>query len=339
MRAIFSQILQEQKSGGDVVLVTLIGDRGSAPRRSGSQMLVGRSGRLAGTVGGGEVERRSEELAGKLLREGGSCVREFPLHLGSPESIGMVCGGEVTAHFQFLAAADPVWGAAAAAVKACLDAHRKGWLVLREDGGEPSLLDGEGALLAGAEIGGAEERNALCGRRLVRENGRFSLPLPVGERAILFGAGHISQALCPLLRSVDFRPVVMDCRPEYAVREAFPDAEDVLCGDFAHLSDTLTIAPEDFLVVLTSGHSHDFEVQEQVLRGPFAYLGVIGSRAKTAAVNRMLLEAGVPEMRLQEIHTPVGLAIKAVTPAEIAVSIAGEMILVRALARESGERA
>ena len=63
MRAIFSQILQEQKSGGDVVLVTLIGDRGSAPRRSGSQMLVGRSGRLAGTVGGGEVERRSEELA------------------------------------------------------------------------------------------------------------------------------------------------------------------------------------------------------------------------------------------------------------------------------------
>ena len=90
------------------------------------------------------------------------------------------------------------------------------------------------------------------------------------------------------------------------------------------------------MVVMTNGHSHDYEVQEQVLRGRLAYIGVIGSRAKTAAVNAKLRAAGVPEEAIASVHTPIGTAIKAVTPEEIAVSIAGEMIYVRALRREAG---
>ena len=72
-----------------------------------------------------------------------------------------------------------------------------------------------------------------------------------------------------------------------------------------------------------------------MLRGPFAYLGVIGSRSKTAAVNQQLRAAGIPEEAIARVHTPIGTAIKAVTPAEIAVSIAGEMIYERALRREA----
>ena len=85
---------------------------------------------------------------------------------------------------------------------------------------------------------------------------------------------------------------------------------------------------------MTSGHTYDFTVQEQILRRPAAYVGVIGSRAKTASVNARLRAAGVDEGAIASIHTPVGVAIKAVTPAEIAVSIAGEMIYERALRRE-----
>ena len=85
---------------------------------------------------------------------------------------------------------------------------------------------------------------------------------------------------------------------------------------------------------MTNGHSHDFAVQEQVLRGPYAYIGVIGSRAKIAAVNARLREAGISEEKLRTVHTPVGTPIKAVTPAEIAVSITGEMIYERACRRE-----
>ena len=73
----------------------------------------------------------------------------------------------------------------------------------------------------------------------------------------------------------------------------------------------------------------------QVLRRETAYVGVIGSRKKTAFVNQRLREAGIPEEKIAFVHTPVGTPIKAVTPEEIAVSIAGEMICVRAARREA----
>ena len=88
------------------------------------------------------------------------------------------------------------------------------------------------------------------------------------------------------------------------------------------------------ILTISGGHTHDFTVQEQILRQPTAYVGVIGSRTKTASVNQRLRAAGVSEEAISSIHAPVGVAIKAVTPAEIAVSIAGEMIYERALRRE-----
>ena len=151
---------------------------------------------------------------------------------------------------------------------------------------------------------------------------------------MIFGAGHIARALVPLLRSVEFRPVVYDDRPALADPAAFPDAERVVCGDFRNIASTLPLSPEDYVVVMTSGHLHDLEIQEQILRQELAYVGVIGSRAKIAAVNVRLREAGISEEKLRTVHTPVGTPIKAVTPAEIAVSITGEMIYERACRRE-----
>lgn len=332
MRQMIAQLFYEREKHNDTVLVTLIGDRGSAPRGAGSQMLITRKGRAAGTIGGGAVEKRSEEMAMELLKSKRSKIHEFALHRNSGEDIGMVCGGDVTVHFQFISASDPVWDEVIAKAADRLNRHEKGWLILQEDGGAPTLAGADGTL-EGAKLD-ESLRALLCRENSIRASGYFAMPLPVGNRAILFGGGHISQALCPLLKSVDFRPVVFDCRPEYATKELFPDAETVICGDFTRISDYLTITDEDYLVIMTNGHSHDFEAEEQALRGKFAYLGVIGSKAKTATVNRMLLEKGIPEERLRDVHTPVGTAIRAVTPAEIAVSIAGEMIYERAVARE-----
>lgn len=328
MNQIFAQLFYEMEKHRDTVLVTLIDAAGSAPRKSGSQMLVGASGRLTGTIGGGAVERRSEEMAMALLKEMRSAVHDFLLHTAaSGGDIGMVCGGDVTAHFQFIPAEDASWQALASALTERLTAHQRGWLVLREDGGCGALLGPEG-LLWGDLPKGVEP--ASLQTDCVRQDGLFSMPLPIGERALLFGAGHISQALCPLLVTVGFRPVVFDCRPELATRTLFPTAEEIICGDFTSIKDHLTVTEEDFVVIMTNGHMHDFHVEEQILRGPFAYVGVIGSRAKTASVNRRLREAGIPEESIAQIHTPIGTAIRAVTPAEIAVSIAGEMILCRA---------
>ena len=115
---------------------------------------------------------------------------------------------------------------------------------------------------------------------------------------------------------------------------ALSAADAVLCCDLAHINDAVTIGDDDYVVIMTNGHRHDFVVEEQVLRGQYAYIGVIGSRTKTASVNALLRQAGISEEAIAAVHTPIGTAIKAVTPEEIAVSIAGEMICVRATRRE-----
>ena len=326
MKTIFAHMRYRLQKQQDVVLVTLVEEAGSAPRGTGAQMLVGKEGRIAGSIGGGAVEIKSVELAGELLKTGKSLLRRFSLRQEAGD-IGMVCGGDVSAWFQYVPAGDEVWRRLSDEACAIFDEHGTGLFVQSLRGGAPSLLDENGRVIAGDTVPAEAVRAGLV-------DGYFSMELPKGERAVIFGAGHIARALVPILRSVGFRPIVFDCRSEYAAKEYFPEAEAVICGDYLRIGDYLTIAPDDYLVVMTHGHTHDFELQEQLLRGTFAYIGVIGSRAKTAAVTARLMAAGLSEDAVRQVHTPIGTRIKAVTPQEIAVSIAGEMIYERAVIRE-----
>ena len=312
MNGIFTTLLYEMKKHHDTVLCTIIADSGSTPRGKGAQMLAGDAGLLSGTIGGGAVEGGAIALGRTLLRERRSAVHEYKLRHNDGEDIGMVCGGDVTVHLQFIAAGDPVWKELAGSVLQRIALRQPGALVLALDGGAPALRD-------------VPETDSA----------HFALPLPIGQRAVLFGAGHCSLALCPLLTTVGFRVTVVDDRPELVTKERFPTADAVICCDLDRVTETVPIGEEDYVVVMTNGHSHDFAVQEQVLRGRYAYIGVIGSRAKTASVNARLREAGISEAAIASVHTPIGTAIKAVTPEEIAVSIAGEMICVRATRREN----
>ena len=332
MDRIFAKLLYELQKNQDTVLVTIVADQGSAPRGAGSQMLVGRDGRILGTIGGGAVEAKSEEMALKLLKDQISCCHLFHLNEKAEEDIGMVCGGNVRVLFQYIPGTSDYWAKLAAEVLNRVAKRQRCWLVLRTDGSVPGMVDENGMEILGEEVPGSVTRNGWIP---FRSEEYFCMPLPIGERAFLFGAGHCSQALAPLLDTVGFRVTVFDERAEYANRDSFPTAENVIVGDYTKLSDYIEFSDGDYVVIMTSGHSHDFDVQQQVLRGPFAYVGVIGSRKKTAFVNQKLREAGVPEEAIARVHTPIGTAIKAVTPEEIAVSIAGEMIYERALRREA----
>ena len=335
MDRIFAKLLYELEKDRDTILVTIIADRGSAPRGAGSQMLVGKNGRILGTIGGGAVEARSEQIALEQLEKKESLCHDFQLHSNAKEDIGMVCGGDVKVQFQYIPGDSSAWQTLAGTILDRVANHQPGWLALKTDGSEPSLLDSEGDPILGNPVSGTvthkvwlPDQSADC----------FCLPLPIGERAILFGGGHCAQALAPLLTTVGFRVTVFDNREEYANRANFPNAESVIVGDYRNLADYLTITPEDYAVVMTNGHSFDFEVQDQLLRNTMAYVGVIGSKSKRASVNQRLRDRGVTEEAIATVHSPIGVSIKAVTPEEIAVSIAGEMIYVRALRREqSGE--
>ena len=331
MDRIFAKLLYEMEKNHDTVLVTIIADRGSAPRGAGSQMLVGASGRIIGTIGGGAVEARSEQIALEQLEKKESRCHEFQLHANAREDIGMVCGGNVNVQFQYIPGNSDVWAQTARTILERVAGRTSGWLALKTAGSAPSRLDGDGNAVLGTPVSGTVTHKVWLpdGSREV-----FCLPLPIGERAFIFGGGHCAQALAPLLTTVGFRVTVFDNREEYANRDNFPNVENLIVGDYTKLSDYMTLTSEDYAVVMTNGHSFDFEVQDQLLRHPMAYVGVIGSRSKKAAVNKRLMERGVTEEAIASVHSPIGVSIKAVTPEEIAVSIAGEMIYVRALRRE-----
>lgn len=333
MNIIFETLRELSESGQDAVLATIVEEEGSSPRGAGAQMLIGPSGLAAGTIGGGAAEGVSLEEGAALLRERRSALRNFRLRHDPKARENPVCGGAISVLMQFIGHGDGDWRAVTTALLERHGAKKRSWLVLRTGGGAPALLDEKGRCLAGRA---PEASCALACSRSVLAEGFFSLPVSPGERAVIFGGGHCSKALAPLLGTVGFRVTVFDDRPDFACRERFPTAKEVIVGDFRNISEALTLTAEDYVVVMTTGHQHDLEVEEQVLRGPLAYIGVIGSRTKTAYVNQRLREAGIPEVDIQRVHSPIGTAIRAVTPEEIAVSIAGEMISERARLRGDG---
>ena len=168
-------------------------------------------------------------------------------------------------------------------------------------------------------------------RHPARTGDIFAEQINASGRVYIFGGGHVAQELVPVLAHVGFRCVVMDDREDFTKPDLFPGAEEIILGDFRKISDFCTIGSEDYVCIMTRGHACDTVVQAQVLKCRPTYCGVIGSKFKADRVRKTLKEEyGLTDEELDLVTTPIGLPIKGETPAEIAVSIAAQMILHRA---------
>lgn len=147
---------------------------------------------------------------------------------------------------------------------------------------------------------------------------------------IIFGAGHISVKLAPMLAMLDFRVVVVDDREEFANQKRFPQATQIIVSDYADSFDQLEFASETYCVIVTRGHLHDKAVLEKVANLNTRYVGMIGSRRKWRMMYEALISDGVSPEQLNRVYSPIGLDIGAETPEEIAISIAAELVQVRA---------
>lgn len=146
----------------------------------------------------------------------------------------------------------------------------------------------------------------------------------------IFGGGHVGQALVPILASVGFRPVVLEDRDEFSDPKLFPMAFDVRKIDNADVLSAITVTDKDYVCIMTRGHKDDYLIQTQILKTPARYIGVIGSRSKTASVfARLKDECGYTDADIARIHAPIGIKIHSETPAEIAISITAELIAAR----------
>lgn len=162
--------------------------------------------------------------------------------------------------------------------------------------------------------------------------GATSLFLEVVESKPVFlivGAGHIGRALATLARFLDFHVAIIDDREDFADPEKVPDADEVICADFEAAIDHYPIASGTSIVLVTRGHKQDEISLRRCLGRGAGYLGMIGSKRRTAAVLQHLRGEGFDPAELDRVRTPIGLDIGAETPEEIAVSIVAEVIMLR----------
>ena len=153
--------------------------------------------------------------------------------------------------------------------------------------------------------------------------------LTMAPRLVLLGGGHIALPLGRIGRMLDFYVTVVDERPEFANRQRFADADEVILSDYAEALSRMGKYKNTYYVVITPGHIKDTLCAEAILRHEYSYFGMIGSRTKAAAVRKTLEDRGLDPKKIDTMHAPIGIMLGGQTPAEIAVSIAAELVLVR----------
>lgn len=323
------------EQGEAVAFATIATNEGSTPRSAGAKLMVTLDQSVSGTVGGGIAEARAIEKALQALHDG--CPGLFTIDMSGAAASGadLICGGMVRIFVQRLG--PECLGIA----DAILERRRQGIdsLLLSPTGeeGAPVLIVPESDTSELAEA----VAKITGGTQLIGHKGTEYLyePLPAPNRLILAGGGHVSLAASRVATLVDFETSVLDDRPEFASPSRFPwlAPERVLTvpgfqNCFTRETLGFSIGRKCFIAILTRGHSYDGEVLKQALASPAGYIGMIGSRRKRDALYEDLLGKGIKRSDLEKVHAPIGLAIGAETPEEIAVSIVAELVAERAKA-------
>ncbi len=341
----FALMLDWLQQGEEMVVLTLISRQGSAPRLPGSRMILTASGRQTGTIGGGSVEARALHLAREVLQDQVNRILHCSLDACLAAEAGMVCGGSVDILLERLPGDDYHIGLLNR-IKEYQDQARSFYLLtpLPQSGHavEPKFcLEADGRLIGSSALQHQEELmdavTNIKNTQVIDLEGKSFLVEPCwpGETLYLFGAGHIGREICPLAAHLGFQVVVLDDRAEFLNRECFPAAHQIrVMESFRDGFQELVIDTNSMILIVTRGHLHDKTVLAQALQTEAFYIGMIGSIHKRDSIYEDLLARGVCTFAdLERVNCPVGFKINAETPAEIAISIAAQLIQARAMKR------
>lgn len=325
MEELYRMLLARLEEKTDTVLAFITEGDGSIPRTTGAYMLIGEEGRIFGTIGGGNLEYQAVLHAGELLAQKQCEYREYDLGTGEGKGLGMVCGGRVKVCFYFLNGSR----GEQEALKEALAAHENHW-----DYWILFSLEGQGIRVyeqEAWEIKVAPEEKTAGHCRMITLDGKpfYAEEFCYDGKVYLFGGGHLAQELVPVLTHLDFCCIVLDDREEYVDKALFPDAEQTMLVDFTQMDDVLSIHKNDYLVIVTRGHRCDADAEAFALRTDASYIGVVGSRRKTKYVRDKLEAQGFTKEQLDSVYAPIGIEIGSETPAEIAISIAAQLIQIR----------
>jgi len=347
MKEIFQEILGILQKKQPCVLCTVVHTKGSTPQKAGAKLLIRDDGSSLGTLGGGCVEGDMWYLGKQILKDKGKPVyREYKLNEEMAARGGLVCGGTMyifidpifsPEYFQSFAEkiTNALQGETPLAVATVVDTPGEKLsmgdkLIVSEDGTSPgslgdSNLDRE-VISIGKKLAAYGENQffrASDGSQIYVEG--FTTP----PTLILMGGGHVNKAVSNLAATLGFRIFVVDDRPEFANKQRFPEAEEVLIAEYGKGLAKFLINSNIYIVVATRGHKYDDVALASAIQTPARFVGLLGSKRKSILIYKNLLSNDVPLERIQEVHAPVGLNIGALTPEELAVSIMAEIIMVR----------
>ena len=306
-----AELIRAGKSGA---LATVARARGSTPVPPGTKMLVGAEGRLIGSVGGGCVE--ADVIGAAIDAQARRHPALLTQHLNADLAgdLGLSCGGTVDIFVEPLVADEAyvrVLDAAAIAdsglVRTAIDWGSRAGPVKTFEPLAPELVAGSAATLS-RDGRSLEERLALA------------------PRVLVFGAGHVGAAIGRAAAAAGFRVVIVDDRAEYADPARFADGVTALTGGVEDALAHHQLTEADAVVIATRGHRNDAVILERIATSAAGYVGLLGSQRKKMVVTKGLIAAGVPATSLERVRVPVGIAIGAVTPEEIAVSVVAELI-------------
>lgn len=298
MLELIDEIVRRLDAGEAVALCAVVDARGSTPQSKGAAMVVMANGQSLGTLGGGCVEADVRVRALKMLAEAGERpdgVFQFKLNHDFGWDDGLICGGLMDIAIR----------------------------ILRTRVDVQPLLEMRQTLL--------RRENAYFAMQTVDEQGgarSFEIEFVPSPRLVIAGAGHVGAALASLASSIGFETLVIDDRQDMVTPNRFPTSRGIV-GDIERELRSLKVDPQTYLVVVTRGHKHDGAALAAIINSPAKYIGMIGSKRKVRTVIEELAKLGVSRDKLLRVQAPIGLELGAVTPAEIAVSIAAQLIAVR----------
>ena len=336
MDELFTDLEKLAKVEKRVAMATLVGTRGTSPKREGAKMWIGEEGRILGSVTiGGCVDARVIEDAEKALAS--SQPRLLQLDLGDEDAweIGLSCAGSLDVLIEPFDLNDPTLIDTYRAVRSAIEQGRTVAIVT------PLKDQAQRLLVFEDEDTDSDDEVRGVAFDLIRK--RKSATVSIGEppvdvffevhgpppTLIVFGAGHVSMPLVSLAHDLGLKTIVVDGRPRFATRERFPEVDELLIGIPSEIAKTLSYNSSTFVVLTAHDYKYDLPVLKVVLPAGAAYIGLLGSKRRGKAIKDFLKESGIDESLLDRLHVPTGLDIGAGSAAEIALSILAEAVAIK----------
>lgn len=311
---IFARAVELFENGEQCCLAVIVAKSGSAPQVPGAKSIFLRDGRILGTIGGGCLEMEARRLALEALQKGLPLLREFKLDDDFGWDDGLICGGRV----QVLLLPDA--SKYVDSFRSAVETNAKGALIYDLKGGGVEFA-----------IDGGLVEKSLTTRREIMTDDFFVEPISTPENLYIFGAGHVGQEIGRVAGTLGFDVILIDDRAEFLTEERTPWATNRICESPHMAAARMDFGSEDYVCLVTRGHRNDAKVLREIIRKPAAFIGMIGSRRKREVVKSEMLAEGIcSEEEFDRVRSPMGLDIGAESVAEIAVSVAAELVRVRA---------